>query len=78
MLESRYYLNMALCCLKSTSPTLMSQMGSYDRAEVCELAGLLLLDKLAELQEENVELYRDDRLAVINGSVHAQKVKKRS
>ena len=44
-------------------------MGSYDGAEVCELVGLFLLDELAELLgNENVGLYRDEGLAIINGS----------
>ena len=44
-------------------------MGSYNGAEVCELVGLFLLDELAELLgKENVGLYRDDGLAIINGS----------
>lgn len=42
-------------------------MGSFDGAEVCELVGLYLLDKLALLLgKENVGLYRDDGLAVVN------------
>ena len=42
-------------------------MGSFDGAEVCELVGLYLLDKLALLLgRENVGLYRDDGLAIVN------------
>ena len=45
-------------------------MGSFDGAEVCELIGLYLLDKLTRGENpifpaENVGLYRDDGLAVI-------------
>ena len=41
-------------------------MGSYDGAEVCELVGLYLLSKIADiLGMESVCLYRDDGLAVI-------------
>ena len=44
-------------------------MGSYDGAQVCELVGLILLDELAELLgKENIGLYRDGGLAIINGS----------
>ena len=41
-------------------------MGSYDGAEVCELVGLLILNKLAkETDKDMVGLYRDDGLAVM-------------
>ena len=41
-------------------------MGSYHGAEVCELVGLFLLDKIGPvLGLKNVGLYRDDGLAVI-------------
>jgi len=43
-------------------------MGSLDGAEVCDLVGLFLLDKLANILGKNVGLYRDDGLAVIKGS----------
>ena len=39
-------------------------MGSYDGAEICELVGLFILDKLrAEFKNDNIGLYRDDGLA---------------
>ena len=39
-------------------------MGSYDGAEICELVGLHLLDRLSKLLDKNsVGLYRDDGLA---------------
>ena len=42
-------------------------MGSYDGAEVCELVGLLLLNELSHiLGKDNVGLYRDDGLAVLD------------
>ena len=41
-------------------------MGSFDGAEICELIGLYLLDKLSSLiGRKNVGLYRDDGLAAI-------------
>ena len=44
-------------------------IGSFDRAEICDLVGLYLLDKLSSLiGRENVALYRDDGLAAINSS----------
>ena len=44
-------------------------MGSFDGAEICELVGLYLLDKLLSLiGRENVGLYRYDGLAAINSS----------
>ena len=42
-------------------------MGSYDGAEVCELVGLYLLDKLSSLiSRDQIGLYRDDGLALVN------------
>ena len=42
-------------------------MGSYNRAEVCELVRFYLLGKLAPLiGTKNVRLYRDDSFAVIH------------
>ena len=44
-------------------------MGSFDGAEVCELVGLYLLDKLSELLgKDNVGLYRDDGLASVKST----------
>ena len=44
-------------------------MRSFDEAEICELVGLYLLDKLSSLiRRENVGLYRDDGLSAINSS----------
>ena len=47
-------------------------MGSYDGAEVCELVGLLILDKLGhKYNVKDIGLYRDDGLSVfknVNGS----------
>ena len=41
-------------------------MGRHDGAEVCDLVGLYLLNKLAPLTgTKNVGLYTDDGLAVI-------------
>ena len=41
-------------------------MGSFDGAEVCELVGLFILNSLQERFGENVGLYRDDGLGVVN------------
>ena len=44
-------------------------MGGFDGAEICELVGLYLLDKLLSLiRRKNVGLYRDDGLDAINSS----------
>ena len=41
-------------------------MESYDGAEICELVGQFLLDKLSNIiHMENIGLYRDDGLVVI-------------
>ena len=44
-------------------------MGSFDGAEICELVGLLLLNDLSTLVgKENVGLYRDDGLTVVDNA----------
>ena len=44
-------------------------MGSYDRAEICELVGLYLLKPLSTvIGKSSVGLYRDDGLAAINNA----------
>ena len=55
-------------------------MGSYDGAEVCELAGLYILHKLTSgkdpiFKKEFVGLYRDDGLAVFKGSARDAETK---
>ncbi len=41
-------------------------MGSYDEAEICELVGLFILNKLGQkFRKENIGLYRDDGLAIM-------------
>jgi len=42
-------------------------MGSYDGAETCELVGSFLLSQLQDL-DINIELYRDDGLAISNAT----------
>ena len=40
-------------------------MGSYDGAELCELAGLFMLNEVSnKLDKDNIGLYRDDGLSV--------------
>ena len=42
-------------------------MGSYDGAEICELVGLYLLNRLSTVTDKsNVGLYRDDGLVATN------------
>ena len=42
-------------------------MGSLDRAEICKIVGLYLLNRLSKLLgKENLGFYRDDDLAPIN------------
>ena len=44
-------------------------MGLYDGAEACKLVGIhLLLQLKQQLPNQNIRLYRDDDLAIINGS----------
>ena len=54
-------------------------MGAYDGAEVCELVGTFLLDKISEKYEKNsIGLYRDDRLSVFQNksSTQLERIKK--
>ena len=44
-------------------------MGSYDGAEICELVGLFILNKLSEkFGKNNIGLYRDDGLMLLSGT----------
>ena len=48
-------------------------MGAYDRAEVCELVGTFLLDKISEKYEKNsIGLYCDDGLSVFKNKSGTQ------
>ena len=48
-------------------------MGAYDGAEVCELAGTFLLDKISEKYEKNnIGLFRDDGLSVFKNKSGTQ------
>jgi len=40
-------------------------MGSYDGAEICELVGLFILSKLKDIFGNNIGLYRDDGLVLL-------------
>ena len=54
---------------KGESPSFDVTMGSFDGAEVCELVGLYMLNKLGNVvSSENIGLYRDDGLAVIENA----------
>ena len=55
--------------IKKTQSDFDITMGSYDGAECCELVGLFILSKLGDvIQQGNVGLYRDDGLAVLQGT----------
>ena len=41
-------------------------MGSYDGAEICELVGLFILSKLKDTFGNNIGLYRDDCLVLLD------------
>eukprot|EP00794_Sanderia_malayensis_P019680 gene19680-biopygen13943 len=48
-------------------------MGSHDGAEICELVGTFLLNKLSEkIKKENIGLYRDDGLAVLRNTTSSK------
>ena len=55
-------------------------MGACDDAEVCELVGTFLLEKISEIcNKGDIELYRDDGLAVFRNKsgTHLEKIKKK-
>ena len=55
-------------------------MGAYDGAEVCELVGTFLLEKISEISNKcDIGLYRDDGLAVFRNKsgTHLKKIKKK-
>ena len=55
-------------------------MGAYDGAEVCELVGTFLLEKISEIcNEGDIGLYRDDGLAIFRNKSGTQleKIKKK-
>ena len=55
--------------MKRDSPTTFDDtMGSFDGAEVCELVGLHALNKVREKFGNSIGLYRDERLALIEGT----------
>ena len=48
-------------------------MGVYDDAEVCELVGILLLEKISEIcYKSNIGLYRDDGLSIFRNKSGTQ------
>ena len=55
--------------VKTNNPTFDVTMGSLDGAEICEMVGLYILNKLRDIIPFNqYGLYRDDGLAMISGS----------
>ena len=54
------------CWVKKSNPDFDVSMGSLDSAEVCELVGLYILQQMEVLiPQQNLGLYRDDGLAVV-------------
>ena len=51
---------------RNSDSTFDVTMGSYENAEVCELIGLFILDKLKDRFGYDIGLYRDDGLATLN------------
>jgi hypothetical protein len=54
-------------------------MGSYDGAEICELVGLFISNKVSEkFEKNNIGLHRDDGLMLLSGTGKrlAQKARK--
>ena len=58
---------------KGENPSFDVTTGSFDGAEVCELVGLYLLQKLSPLLGITIfSLYRDDGIATVNTSSGVQ------
>ena len=54
---------------KGNNPMFDVTMGSYDGAEICELVGLFLLNRLSSIIDKRyVGLYRDDGLAIVKNA----------
>ena len=55
--------------MKKTDSAFDVTMGAFDGAEVCELVGLYILNQLEDvIPQQNLGIYRDDGLAVVEGS----------
>ena len=66
MQENSYFLIIGAWVKKTGNPLFDVTMGSFDGAELCELVGLYLLNKIKPLLGTgNVGLYRDDGLAIV-------------
>ena len=64
--KSLLYLDDEAWTKKATDDIFDVTMGSYDGAEICELVGLLLLNKLSSLVDKrDTGLYRDDGLILL-------------
>ena len=64
-----FLFNMEGSWVKKNNPTFDVTMGSLDGAELCEMVGLYILNELSKIiPKENIGLYRDDGLALVNGS----------
>ena len=63
---------------KSGDPDLDVPMGCYDGAEIWELVGIFILNKLSNITDKNsIGLYRDDSLSVFDKLSGPQIEKKR-
>ena len=68
--------------VKKSNPDHDVTMGSWDGAEVAELIGLYILFRLTEVKKifnkQDIGLFRDDGLAVIQGSGHVIDTKRKN
>ena len=54
---------------KSTDSCFGVTMGSYDGAEICELAGIFILKSLADkIDKQDIGLYRDNGLMILRNA----------
>ena len=60
--------------VKQNNPNFDVTMGSWDGAEVCEIVGLYLLNKLVNIKQifnkNEVGIFRDDGLSACEGNGH--------
>ena len=67
--KSRLFSKEGTWVKRGENPSFDVTMGSFDGAEICEIVGIYLLEKLSPLLgKENFGLYRDDGLATVNSS----------
>ena len=72
--------NNTIWCKKNADSNFDIAMGSFHGAEICDLVGLFLLDKITSIVGfGNIGLYRDDGLGIVEqtSGTHRERLKKK-